>query len=243
MKFKILSVLFVIQLVTNAHCKKDAMKSQPLGTLILANSITGGSNVKVNTNERDSARNYNSKVFGIAAGGEVEISIYQDNVNKGLIYSNNHEIEHGGVYSMFLSGGGSAVDAIFIQDNIPLYYNDSTIGVRVINLSPNSSPVHITLASSPSSVIFNDVPYKKITEFVKFPLRANPPANSISFQVRNETNVVLATYTLPPIVTNSNYPNISVANSRNKNITLVVKGLMGANTGTDAFGVFPIANY
>ena len=231
-------------LIVIMSCEKNKIKAQPgsIATLIVTNSIVGGTTIKLNTNERDSAKSYNSKSFFLASG-QSEINLYSTSGSKNSYYNNVQQIEGGGVYSIFLTGQGSSVDGLFVKENLPPYYSDSVFGVRVINLSPNSDPVNIALASSGGTNLFSNLTYKHITSISILPLRNPIPPGSVTFQIKNaSTNTVLASYTLPGTA-NSTYPNISVLNSRNRNLTLVIKGLMGVTSGSDALGLFPVANY
>lgn len=235
-------VLFALGIFSSS-CKKNQIESKtnPLAALVVTNAVVSGGNIKLNTNDRDSAKVYNAKLFGLAAG-ESTIRLFATTGSK-TYYNTVQQMVNGGVYSLFLSGTESGVDAVFVKDDLPSYYTDSTVGIRIINLSPNSASVNVTLASATGTNVFSGISYKQLTNFVKLPLPGTIPTGSVTFQVRDAvTNNVLATYTLPTSA-NSNYPNISILNSRNRNLTLVIKGLTGTTTGNDALGLFPVANY
>ncbi len=231
----------IISLMTITACKKNEISLTPLASLNVVNAVIGGGDVKLNDNVQDSAKAFNSKTFGIIAGTN-NLSIYSTNNPSKPYYNNTLETENGGNYSIFLSGQSTGIEALFIQENIPPSYADSIIGIRVVNLSPNSTSLNITLASAPNNNFIGGLAYKQMTDFIQLPLRSLITTGSMSFQVRNGGNNLLATYTLPTVV-NSTYPGISVQLSRFKNISLVVKGLIGTNSGNDAFGIFPVANY
>lgn len=234
-------LLLSIAVVFNVSCKKSEIQSNHTATLVVTNSVIAGGNVKLNTNDRDSARLYNAKTFGITAGSSL-IKLYPTNNPNTPYFNSSLQTQNGGIYSLFLSGQSPTFDAFFIRDNIPLYYTDSSLGIRVVNLSPNSTPLNITLASASTTNIFSGIAYKQLANFIKLPLRNPVPVGTVSFQVRDAANTLLSTYTLPATA-NSAYPGISILNSRNRNITLVIKGLQGTTTGNDAFGIFPVANY
>jgi hypothetical protein len=226
-----------------ASCKKDQIeaKSRPMASLVVVNSITSGGDVKLNTVDRDSAKAYNYKTFSLLAGN-TQIKLYPINNPTFFYYNSVRNIINGGVYSLFLSGQGTAVDTVFIKDEIQPFYDDSTLGVRVINLSPNSGPLNVTLAATPTVNLFAGIAYKQLTSFAILPLKSVVAANSVSFQIKDASNNLLSTYILPATA-NSTYPGISILNSRNRNLTLVIKGLVATTSGSDAFGVFPVANY
>jgi hypothetical protein len=222
-------------------CKKNKISIAPLASLNVVATVVGGDNVKLNNNSVDSAKAYNSNIFGIVAGSS-NVLIYPTSSLGKPYYNGVIESENGDNYSLFLSGYPNNVDAILVKENIPEYYSDSMIGIRVVNLSPTSSSLNISLASATNTNVFSNVVYKQVTDFIKFSLPTVIPSGSVSFQIRDAANTLLSTYTLPTAVT-SNYPGISVQLSRFRNITLVIRGLQGVSTGSDAFGVFPVANY
>ncbi|MBB5438002.1 hypothetical protein HDC92_001677 [Pedobacter sp. AK017] len=232
-----LSLAVLVLLAGLGSCKKSEVKAEPLASLNVIAAVIGGGNVKLNTNVRDSAKAYNAKVFGIVPGKEIKLyRVSNPTVN---YYKETPVTENGGLYSVFLAGQGSAFEPIFKKESIPAFYKDSIIGVRIVNLSPNSTALNVTRASATSTNAFAGVTYKQITDFVTFPLKTVIPTGSVSFQIRNAAGTLLATYTLPTSA-NSNYPGISIALQRFKNISIVIKGLMGTTTGPDAFGVFPV---
>lgn len=67
--------------------------------------------------------------------------------------------------------------------------------------------------------------------------------DSIRFIVKNaNTGDSLTKYVLPKTPATA-YATVGVAHSRFKYITLVIKGLQGTASGTNAFGVFSVAHY
>jgi hypothetical protein len=243
MKGSYFSLAAIIMALFLLSCKKGKIESKPSASLIVTTAVVGGGNVKLNTNVRDSAKAYNAKAFVIVAGSS-DIKLYSTSDPAKPYYSATQQTETGSIYSIFLGGQGAAAEGIFVKETALQRYTDSSLGVRIINLSPNSTSVNITMASDTNTKVFTGVAYKGLTEFVKLPLKSVIPTNSVTFQVRdNVTNKVLTTYTLPTTV-NSTYPNISTTLSRDRNLTLVIKGLQGTTgSNPDAFGVFPVALY
>jgi hypothetical protein len=224
-----------------ASCDKVAYKPVGTAALVVTNAVVGGAPVKLNSNVRDSAKKYGAMIFGITDGSTNVTLFSTSNVAKPY-YSNTVNAENGGIYSAFLTGSNDAPESVWIKENIPGFYTDSVVGVRLINLSPNSSPVNLVLASDNTTSIFSGVAYKQITGFLKLPLKKVVPAGSVSFQIRDAaTNDLLTTYTLPTAV-NSAYPSVSIALARFRNITLVLKG-MKAGVAPDGLGLFPVAYY
>lgn len=230
-------LLLFLLLAAFASCKKDTPKFSSLASLNVADAVIGGANVKLNTNVRDSATINSYKLFQLNAGSNIRIRLYPTNNPSTSYYDQSPEIVNGGIYSVFLTGTAAAPESVFVKDEIPPFSQDSIIRVRVINCSPNSTAMTVTLAAAPSTSIFSDLAYKDLSNFVLLPLKTIVPAGGTSFQVKNSSGDILATYTLPATGV------VSVASSRFKCITLVIKGLVGTTSGANAFGVYAMSNY
>lgn len=228
-----MSLIFSLMLQA---CEKDGPNFTPLASLNVADAVIGGKNVKLNSNVRDSATLYGYKLFQVLAG-ETSITLYPTNNPATPYYQQTHAMVNGGIYSLFLAGTASAPEGIFVKDEIPPYSSDPMVRVRLVNCSVNSSPLSLTLASAPTVNLFSNVAYKAVTPFSNVELNTPLPTGANIFQLRNAAGTLLASYTLPATGT------VSVASSRYKNITLVVKGLSGTTTGTDAFGIYAMPNY
>ncbi|EDM38481.1 hypothetical protein PBAL39_20450 [Pedobacter sp. BAL39] len=231
------NLILFLSILILASCKKDGPKFSPLASLNVADAVVGGGNVKLNTNVRDSATINSYRLFQLNASNATGIRLYPTNNPTATYYSQVHEIVNGGIYSLFLTGTAAEPESVFVKDEIPPFSQDSIVRVRVINCSPNSSAISVSLASAPATNIVNNLAYKSLTTFNSLPLRTTIPVGSNVFQVRDSNGAVLATYTLPASGT------ISVAASRFKCITLVIKGLVGTTSGASAFGVYAMSNY
>jgi hypothetical protein len=232
--------LLILSSMLFAACEKDRIKYSPLASLKVTTAVIDGDEVKMNTNTTDIVSAYNSRGFGMNAGN-AEVLLYPSSSPTTPYFKAPVPSADGEIFSIFLCGQTPNFEYVLKKESLE-NYADSVIGVRVINLSPNSTPVNISLESNPGVNVFSGVAYKQLTEFVKFPLKKIVPAGSISFQLRSAADpaVVLATYTLPDEV-DYTYPGISIPQQRFKNITIVVKGLHGTTDGANAFGMFPVA--
>jgi uncharacterized protein DUF4397 len=127
-------------------------------------------------------------------------------------------VEDRKVYSLFVCGQLSNITGIVVKDNLP-YHVDSTFGVRIINLSPNSPELNITLSTTPGVKEVSNLAYLQYTDFKKYPAKANN--QSYVFQIRNASdNSILISYPL--------------STRRFANVTLVIRGLVGSNIGVTA---------
>jgi hypothetical protein len=235
MKTNIVFTLLILALGWQS-CKKDGPTFTPLASLNVANAVTGGKNVKLNTNVRDSATLYGYKLFQIIPG-ETAIKLYPTNNPAAPYYQQTNTTVNGGIYSLFLTGTATAPESIFVKDEIPSFSQDSIVRVRIVNCSASSSVLSLTLGSSPTVNLFSNIAYKSVSAFNGIDLKSRLAVGGNVFQLRNPAGAVIATYTLPATGT------VSIASSRFKNITLVVKGVFGTTSGTDAFGIYAMANY
>jgi hypothetical protein len=217
-------------------CKKDGPNFTPLASLNVADAVIGGRNVKLNTNVRDSATLYSYKLFQVLAG-ETPIRLYPTNNPNAPYFDETKTTVNGGIYSLFLTGTASAPESVFVKDEIPPFSQDSIVRVRIVNCSLNSSPISLTLGSAPASNIFSDISYKSVSEFRNIDLKTRIPVGGNVFQIRDSAGTLLASYTLPATGL------VSIASSRFKNITLVIRGMFGTTSGSDAFGVYGMTNY
>lgn len=235
MKSYILFALLIFA-VAFQSCKKDGPNFTPLASLNVANAVIGGRNIKLNTNTRDSATTYSYKLFQLLTG-ETPIKLFPSNNPGTPYYEKTNTIVNGGIYSLFLAGTASAPEGIFVKDEIPPFSQDSILRVRMVNCSLNSVPLFLTVGSAPAVNVFSNATYKTVSAFSDIELKSRLAVGGNVFQVRNSSGAVLATYTLPATGT------ISVASSRFKCITLVIRGSYGTTSGSDSFGIYAMANY
>lgn len=147
----------------------------------------------------------------------------------------------GGLNTLFVFGQAPNIETIYNEGEQYPTYKETVIGIRFINLSPNSPSLNVTLSTSTSINEASGLTYKQQTAFKVYPaVVLNVP---IVFQFRDAaTGNLLVSYSLP-VAPASPYTNVSVGNTQFKNITLVIKGLVGTTTGANAFGVFPVPHY
>ena len=206
-------------------CKKSTVDVSPLASLNVTNVVVGGKTVKLNSNLVDSATNYNYKAFGLNPGS-TNVYVYPTGDSTHPYYNQAVQTGNGGIYSLFLAGNvATQVDTILLREAIPLY-NDSSCGVRFINLCVGGSPIKVTQSATPSVFDFSVLSYKQISAFKTYP--ALSTNGTYSFQVRDTANTVLATYAL--------------TTPRFFNCTLVWKGMKGG-AGTNVPGVLRVNNY
>jgi hypothetical protein len=176
-------------------------------------------------------------VFGTAseAGippGAVPYQIYSPADTSHALLQGKLNLVNGGIYSLYVIGQAPKPDTLFVKEQFPHLYADSTVGIRVINLSPDAGPVNIDLVGSPNGQYeFTNVPYKGLTAFKKYAATTNV-SGGYTFEVKDPANgTVLATYSF------------NLANSLFRTNTLVIAGLKA--NGTDPYGItmFQVNNF
>ncbi len=234
--------ILIISVLSITACKKDKSDKLQITTFSVVNAAVDMPAIKVNVG--GVAMNYASApqiAYGTAAmyyapraSTLVKILSTADTVNPLV----NSSIDFkSGVYSVYLVGQLPTIETIikeetnfpFIRQDITPPSSDSVVNVRFVNLSPNSVPVKIKVASAATNEIDN-LPYKGISDFKIY--TAKLTTTTYSFQIRDAaTDALITTYTFTTNATN-----------RFKSVALVIKGLQGTATGTNAFGVFAV-NY
>lgn len=241
--FMILLMGLVIQ-----SCKKK--ESTPaLASITVVNAAIDATGAKFYASEKrinwsaipagDVINFANFKHFGVFTGSKNVNAVISADTTKTL-FSGTGGFKEGGLNTLFLCGQIGNYEGIYLSnENLPNYTNE-VIGIRFINLSPNSPALNVTLGTSSSVIEAAALAYKQQTIFKTYPVTVlNVP---IVFQFRDATtDNILGSYSLP-VAPVSPYTTVSVGSARNKNVTLVVKGLVGG-TGANAFGVFPVAHY
>jgi len=238
---KIAYVFVLCVLIMHVSCRKDELEIAQLSNVNIINAILDGKTLRLNDYLRDSALSYNARNFSVKSGDK-QLYMFPSGDSLNPYFKGKVKLDAGGIYSMFLSGIAKAPDTLWVKENVPAFYADSSIGVRFVNLSPDSGPLSFTLSSAPGINLFSGVIYREVTGFVKLPLPAMIPVGSTTFQVRDAGGNLLASYTLPARAS-SVYQGISIQLARRKSIILVVKGLRGIASGSNAIGVFPVKYY
>ncbi len=179
--------------------------------------------------------NYGTNQAYAVPAGNTNVSIVSFADTSKVLLSENKTNKAGQLNTLFLTGQLPNLESVYLEnENFPTY-TDEVIGVRVINLSPGSPAVSVNLVASPTVKEVSSLTYKQISPFKTYPIVNY--ATPISFEIRDAVNGdLLSTYSIPTTGT------ISVGGSVHKNITIVIKGLVGG-TGTNSFGTFAVAHF
>jgi hypothetical protein len=219
--------IILIIVISFSSCKKLTIETPEKAAFSIGNFVIGGQSVKTGSLPLSSINNSGEPpIYGLHVG---EHNLYVWPLGDSLhpYYTQpKFECKANEVYTLFLHGPVAAPEGFIVKESIP-YRTDSTAGIRFINLSPNSTPLNITLSTSTTVNEVSNLAYKDKTEFKSYPALYN---STYTFQVRaaNNPNTVLTSFALA-----------ANAVPRFANITLVIRGMVGT---TPALGVTRMNN-
>jgi hypothetical protein len=228
-----MTIVIAVLSLTIASCKKDTVQVPTSYTMVVANAAMG---VQAQTSFTNSGTvNYNARGIYYAQTGQ-QVTVANATAPTTYIFNQSPAYSNG-LYSLFIAGDSTTTEAILIDDNnrpfIPndIIYKctDSVVNVRFINLSPNSVPVKVKINGAAANLVDN-LPYKGISTWMTF--NAIASSTNYSLQIRDAaTDALIASYTFT-----------ANATKRFKNVTLMIRGKQGTNSGTFAFGITEV-NY
>lgn len=233
---KQLSVFILSVIITSliTACEKNDRDIPQLTSVNIVHAVVNASAVKVNTtgsaityiSYTDSIKFGAAKLYSLVAGNATPLSIVATADTIKPLVNAQLSISAGEMYSLFLAGQYPTADTVWVKDEVN-NYTDSLIGIRFINLSPNSSSLKINIKGNTTQNEVTDLAYKQLTAFKQY--AAKSANTNYQFEVRDvATSTLLASFTL--------------AYNRFHNHTLVIKGLTGV-TGTNAISIFSVSPY
>lgn len=239
MKKILYTLLSVTLLFLAAACKKDETKYSATSDIFVINAAVGAGSIKVNPGSGGSF-SY-AKAADIAYGasnmypgfvGNTTVTVVSSTDTTKTLAQNSLNVQP--ISTLYISGQSPTIDTMFrVEKNLPYIAGsvinaDSSLYIRFVNLSPNSTPLKVNIKAATSNVTSN-LGYRGITDFVKYSAKAT--SGSYTFEFRDaSTNAVLSTF-----VVNSN-------TFRYRTIAIIVKGLSGTTSGPNAFSIFQV-NY
>jgi hypothetical protein len=239
--FQLIPVALMSLLFSN--CKKDnSNKINLISTIIVVNAAVDIPSVKVNLTGNKiiyataPSVTYGAGTLYYAPRAATSFSIVSSADTNTFLINKTFNLSSE-IYTLYLVGQAPNIDTLFRQEtNFPFIpqnkiytSSDSVVNVRFVNLSPNSNPVKIKIVNASANEVDN-LPYKSSTNFRAYDAKLTTTA--YAFQIRDAaTDALLVNYTFNATATN-----------RFKNVALVIKGLAGITTGTNAFSVAAV-NY
>lgn len=215
-------LLALFSLLFFSNCKKNEFKALPIASITVANVVVNGLPIRIGSNLTSISNNSYSQISMWPTDGDLYVWPVDDSTHP---YYNNSKfaIQDHEMYSLYVYGQLNNTEGMLINENLP-YHADSTCGVRIINLSPNSPALNVTLSTTPTINEVSSIAFKDHTEFKIYPAKA---ANTTYvFQVRKAIdNSLITSYTL--------------STPRFANVTLVIRGLIGGNP---ALGITLVKN-
>lgn len=232
MKLKQYIVLILATITAAAGCRKDKAEPVPLSSITITNVVVGGAQAMLG-NHTATIQNINNNSgvnFSIPAG-KSQLYVWPVGDSLHPYYNQSLTSAPQEIYSLFLTGTPAAVDTLLIRENLPVH-NDSTFGVRFINLAPGSPAVKLTLSTSATVSELGDVSYKQASAFKIYP--ASSTNTTYNFQIRNAaTDALISSVAFSGTSAATGIP-------RFNNITLVLRGLVN---GTPAAGITRVNHY
>jgi len=209
-RYVVISIIFIM--ITLLACKKDKITSLPVASLTVANAIINGKTVRVGNIISPITNNSWGQLSVKAGEGDLYAWPVGDSMHP--YYTKDKFIaEDRGIYSLYLAGQSPDYVGLLLEDKLP-YHMDSTCGVRIINLSPNSPALNITLSTTPNINEISNLSYLQYTDFKIYKAKASN--SSYIFQIRRASNnLLLFSYVFMP--------------ARFTNVTLIIKGLVGSS--------------
>ncbi len=218
-------------------CKKDVLETTPLASIRIINTVTGGSTARLNSASTTISNNSSTVTgttgaFGLLPGNP-DIYVWPTTDSLSPYYNSNKSVAvaEGDYFTLFLGGTPAVPEGILVKESWQ-NYTDSVVGIRFVNMSPNSTPVNVTLSTSTTTNQFSNVAFKDITDFKQFPATSN--VTNYTFQVRRASspNTVLSSVSISLSGTS--------AIPRFKNVTIVFRGNIG---GSPAPGITRVNHY
>ena len=228
-------ILFCAGIIVFTSCEKNTAGIPQLTSVNIINAVVNTTSIKVNpfgspityATYVDSVKYGGFKLYSLNAGAETPVTIVATTDTTKPLFTASLSLNAGEYYSLFLAGQYPQADTVWIKDAIS-NYTDSLVGIRFINLSPNSNAVNVNIKGNSTQNEVNSLGYKQLTAFKQYSAKSTNP--NYPFEVRDAaTNALLTSFTL--------------SYTRFHNHTLVIKGLAGVTTGANAFSVFSVNPY
>lgn len=236
-------------MVLIASCKKDILPAINSASLTIVNALPNSNNLVTNFTGSNASKitpdtlQWYIRALQIGYGGFSEIPYYSGSTPLLLaqITDTTHSVFNGvldlpanTIHSLFVTGALATPDTLFTLDNPPYHNtNDSTIGIRFVNLSAGSSPVSVDIKGLANGSEVASLDYKGITQFRNYNALTSSPASYI-FEFRDANTGALisasSSYSMSGI-TNASGTNTSNNNYRFRNFTIALIGTPGG-TGT-----------
>ncbi|WP_142531146.1 DUF4397 domain-containing protein [Pedobacter westerhofensis] len=237
MKKTLLFIIPVALLFLIASCEKENYTIKGTANITVINAALNAGSIKVNAGAGNGFAY--AKASDVAFGGNAiygaftgstPITVVSSTDTTKVLFSRTVDLQP--ISTLYIAGLSPTIDTVFrVEKSIPVINNavlkpDSSVYIRFVNLSPNSTPLNINVRLATTNEV-TGLAYKGISELKKY--AAKTSSTTYTFEIRDAaTNVVQSTL------------NFNATNNRYKTITIVIRGLMVTGTGTTAFGTFQV---
>ena len=239
MKFYLTAILLSIINILFSSCEEEEPTGLTATSLKVFHGAVDGPKVHINYFGRPITFFANPTLaymsyerYTLPADTEREISIINAEDTLSQILSTSVSLSAGKSATLFLTGRDQSLDAWFLPDDF-VALTDSLVGVRFINLSPDSDLVSVSVAGETSNLV-EGLTFKYASEYI--PLSATVEDGSYSFEFKDDEGNVLASSTLDPLPAFGIQPLF-------KNLTLVLVGLTGDGSGGNSLSVRQINHF
>lgn len=239
MKKTLQFILSVMMLFMVTSCEKNDYDFKQTASIIVINTAVGNGSIRVNAGAGSSFAY--SKATDIAYSASALYGAYTGTNTINVVSSTdstksffNRTVDLQTVSTLYITGQSPTIDTLFrTERNLPYLSGsvtnpDNSLYLRFVNLSPNSPALNINIKTAITNEV-TGLAYKGISSFKKY--EALTTTANYVYEVRDATtNAILTTFTL------------TTSSNRYKTISLIIKGLVGTTTGTNAFGILQV-NY
>ena len=170
-----------------------------------------------------------SERFTLPANTPTDLLLVKADDTLTTVLNETVNFEEGTIYSFFAAGRFPNVESVLIRDEF-INYQDSTFGVRFVNMSPDSEALSVRISDTMANVV-TDLGYKGASTFS--PLPATGQGGTYTFEFVNENDEVLAATSFDPISERAVF----------QNVTLALVGLADDGTGGNSLFVTTIDHF
>lgn len=227
MKYLSQSIIFLCAVVLITSCKKYKVETFSITSLTAVNAVVGGTPIKVGSQAATIENNSFAHISLFEGSNDLYVWPVDDSLHPYFSYPKFVTVNGEG-YTLFVCGQVGNTEGVIVKDDVPLR-RDSTAGIRFINLSPNSSPLYITLSTSPTINEVSSLAYKQYTEYKTYPGFYN---SEYTFEIRDA-------FSASPAMPLATYSMSTFDVPRFSNVTLVIGGLVDA---TPSLGITRVNN-
>ncbi len=192
------ATLVIILTILAGSCIKTAT---PPGTssLTLVNATVGADTLKPNLNADGQPLLFYKNAYPLQYGlyqttdefnfysGPQRLALYHypdTSSHSTPVFDLRLDLPVNSINTLFLTGTLAQPDTMLVTEHIPVYAaSDSVAGIRFVNLSAGSGAIRINLKGKPTGNDVNGLPYKGITDFLKYP--ATSKIGNDTFEIRD----------------------------------------------------------